>query len=236
MRKVMISCLSVFFSCLVFAVYFAHAGTGDNKQNPASDSGKNSYYGMTKEDLLKKFTTGSIKEYKRKGNKEAVVFDDVATSVYDDTITFYLVDGRVAAWDKRRIDFPESEEAMTEAVFLGMSKENLYGIYHPGNLKEYKRDGGKEIMIFDDIFSADPNDTITFDLVNGKITAFRKEKAEITPEARLKAIQERARFAVSNTSLPSSSDDLMLKKERDRASDVRTRRDNWYYRGGLYWR
>lgn len=217
-NKLAIACLLIFFA---------------SSPNTAS-AGNDSYIGMKREDLLKIYTSGNIKEYKKKDNKEVVVFDDILTSKPDDTITFYLIDGKVRAWDKRKIKFPDEGE-LKSAVLTGMTKENLLNIYYPGNLIEYKKTGNEEILVFDDILTSDPDDTITFYLIDGKVSSLDKKKYALSPEMRLKAVQERTSYAASHKSYPSSSDNLMAAKQQNRSSSVSLRRDSWYYRNGLHY-
>lgn len=59
------------------------------------------YVGMPKEDLEKVgFTKHLQKGYYRKGNQEWITFSNWVTEEPSDTITFYLVGGKVRGWEE----------------------------------------------------------------------------------------------------------------------------------------
>lgn len=56
------------------------------------------YVGMPKEDLYKVFTQLQQKGYYKQGNEEWITFSNWTTKEPDDTVTFYLRDGKVKGW------------------------------------------------------------------------------------------------------------------------------------------
>lgn len=131
--------------------------------------------GMSKEELLEIYHRGDIRKFERNGNEETFVFDDLSTFIPDDTITFHLVDGKVKSWDKKEVTFQDNER-MRSALHPGITKEDLLKIYNIGNLKAYTRTGNEEIGTFHEILTSDPDDTITFRLVDGRVKSWSRSK------------------------------------------------------------
>ncbi|MCX5679228.1 MAG: hypothetical protein NTZ95_00905 [Candidatus Omnitrophica bacterium] len=234
-KKLTVIYLTVISLCGLFCVYFAYAQA--NSQNPVSTLGadKGVYTGMPKNDLLKIYSLSHVKKYERRANEEVLVFDDIVTSNPDDTVTFYLVDGKIKSWDKNKVSFPTDKTAQS-AIYIGMPKEDLYKIYNPGNIKKYKKEDGEEVLIFDDILTSGPDDTVTFYLINGKVAAWDKNKVTITPEERLKAVEERSRYTVHSQDGASYEYGDMKAKEQGRLNRINSERSGWYYNRGLYYR
>ena len=128
---------------LCFSIAFAKPGD-DNKSAPASDKEatpkERPYYaGMTKEMLYKIYPVSSQENYFKKGDEEWIVFDDVVTtSNLKDVIAFYLKDGKVLGWDKRRL--PKSPQERSD-VITERHKHGV-GVVNTGSVSDdsdYKR-------------------------------------------------------------------------------------------------
>lgn len=223
--------ISITILSLVYGGFFLYAE--DDGQTSASDTVNTVYVGTSRDQLLKIGGMEHIKKYERKGNEEVIVFDDVATATPGDTITFYLVDGKVRSWDKNIVIFPDDMETKS-LLRTGMSKAELYEIYKPGNIQRYDRSGAKETIVFDDIYSSHPDDTIVFYLDDGLVSSWESGKDAVTPEERLRVIEERNKYASRSQGGATYEDSMMKAKESARASRIRS--GCWYYRGGLYYR
>ena len=164
-----------------------------------------------------------------------MVFDDILTPDPDDTITFYLVDGKVNAWDKNKPVFLKGDN-LGSVIHTGMTKEDLFKLYNTGNLKGYSRKDDEETLVFDDIFTPDPDDTITFHLTGGQVKSWDKNTADFSTSQRLKAIEERARYASSAQSYTTDTASYAKEKEDTRRDRIYSGGYNWYYGGGLHYR
>ena len=206
------------------------AAAGDKT---AAAGGGDSYIGMSRSDLLDIYKMGNVKEYEKKDNEEVIVFDDIFTSNPGDTITFNLTGGKVDSFDKNIITFL-TDTGLQAALYAGMPKADLLKIYHPGNLKAYSRNANEEIMVFDDILTSDPDDTITFHIADGKVKKWDKKTAVFEKSAQLKAAEERSRYAHPAGDYVPYEYQVMQGKQGSRRSSVRS--SSWGYRSGLYYR
>ena len=160
------------------------------------------HIGMPKEDLFKIYHRSDIKKFERRDNEEVFVFDDILTSDPDDTITFYLVDGKVKEYDKNIVIFP-TDEGLRSVIHPNISKEDLLKIYPIGNLKLYTKNGNKEVGTFYDILTSDPDSTITFYLVDGKVKSWRRNKVIFPTKEDLHKI-----FPIGNLKAHARSDNV----------------------------
>jgi hypothetical protein len=220
------------------------------------------HVGMSQKELFKIYHEGDVQKFEKNGNKEILVFDDILSPDPNDTITFYLVDGKVNSWDKNTVIFPDNAE-LRATIHAGMSKEDLLAIYPIGNLKRYTRSTGSEIWTFNDILSPAPYDTITFQIVDGKVkkwernssvadvdalsaakpdaektiskadTGAAEKVAALVAAAEKEAKDERKRYSDSYMSQSTDEHDIMRMKQNERRSSIRSY--NWYYNGGLYY-
>lgn len=234
-KKLIVICFFAVTLSVIGGGNFIYAQAGAQESVPKTDTGSGAYEGMQKNDLLKIFGLSHVKKYEKRGNEEVFVFDDILTSNPDDTVTFYLVDGRVKAWDKNKIIFPDDSESKS-AIYVGMPREELYKIYAPGNVKKYEKKGREETLMFDDILTSNSDDILTFHLKDGKVTSWGKDQNVITPEERLKAVMERSKYATSYQSGSSQGDSSMKSKEQNRLAHIRNQNRGWNYNRGLYYR
>ncbi len=137
---------------------------------------------------------------------------------------------------------------------------------HFGNLKSYERSGNMEVGTFNDILTSDPNDTITFYLVDGKVSRWDKKtatsdadarsRAKSDADAKLKAkaydeeILARAKADLAsktkameersryNASAQGSStyEDDLMRTKQQERASSVREKHNWHYDGGLYYR
>ena len=56
------------------------------------------YVGMSKSELMRVFTGFQQRSFHKEGNEEWVTFSDWETEESTDTVTFYLLDGKVRDW------------------------------------------------------------------------------------------------------------------------------------------
>lgn len=173
-KKATVACIIMISISMISAVSIVCAEVDSRNSASASQASNVFHVGMSKDDLFKIYHRGDIRKFEERGNEEVFVFDDTLTPVPDDTITFYLIDGKVKEWDKNIVIFP-TDEGLTSAI-PGISKEDLLRIYNIGNLKAYSRNGNEEIGTFYDISTSDPDDTITFYLVDGKVKSWTRSK------------------------------------------------------------
>ena len=260
-KKIIVVCITAITINMISVVSIVCVDADSQDPVSASQASNTIHIGMSKKDLFKIYQLGDIEKYERKDNKEALVFDDILTSNPDDTITFYIVDGKVNSWDKNKVTFP-TDEGLKSTIHVGMSKNDLLKLYPIGNLKSYARSGNTEVGTFNDILTSDPDDTVTFYLVDGKISRWDKKtaassadarlkakpdadadadadarilKAVSDADARIKARAERSRYNNPSQSYSASTyeDNLMKTKQQERRSSVRS--DNWQYNGGLHY-
>lgn len=194
-KRMMVVCVIAVTISMISVVPIVCAEEDSN--NPVSVSQVSSavYVSMSKEDLFKIYQRGNIKKYEKKDNEEVFVFDDRYTLSPNDTITFYLVDGKVKSWDKNQVIFP-TDEGLRSTIRTDISKEELLKIFPIGNLKLYTKSGNKEVGTFSNILTSDPDDIITFCLVDGKVKSWdackvaflsKEELHKIFPAAKLKS-------------------------------------------------
>ena len=230
--------------------------------------------GISKENLLKIYNIGNLTAYTRSGNKEVGTFYDILTSDSDDTITFYLVDGKVKSWKRSRVVFPTREE--------------LHKMFPLEKCKAYAKSGDTEAETFPNILTSGPDDTVTFYLIGGKVSSWElnteasvarvrfidetmaaavlkarseadarskavsaeadarsKAKAEADFKAmissaetdlaaRTRAMEERSRYNNYSQNYSTGVDDIVKAKQQNRISSVRS--SNWSYNGGLCYR
>lgn len=177
----------------------------------ASQAGTAIHVNMPKEDLSKIYRRGDIRKYERKDNEEVFVFDDILTSGPGDTITVYLVDGKVSSWDKNIVTFPV-DEGSRSAIRNDITKEELLKIYPIGNLKLYTRNGNKEVGTFYDILTSDSDATITFYLVDGKVKSWERNKMIFPTKEDLHKIfpvEKRKAYVSSGTTEAETYDNIL---------------------------
>ena len=59
------------------------------------------YVDMPKADLYGLFTAPQLQDYRKEGNEEWITFSAWVTEESTDTVTFYLLDGKVKDWQNR---------------------------------------------------------------------------------------------------------------------------------------
>lgn len=92
----------MFLTAAVFADAggeFKHPQGRDSRITMATSQG-HLYEGMTRRELYEIYPPRLHKDYNKNANEEWVVFDDILTDDLKDTITVYLVDGKVKGWNK----------------------------------------------------------------------------------------------------------------------------------------
>jgi len=223
--------IAAVFIIMVSVISFAYTSNADSRDTaPAAKANNALYVGMPKEHLFKLYNPCNIKEYDKSGNKEFLVFDNVTTSDSDDTITFQLVDGKVTEWNKRKFIFPDDKK-LKSTIFVGMSKKDLFDIYHPGNLIKYEKKDDGVVMVFDDILSSDPNDKILFYLVDDKVEAWKECNIDPKEYEIAAAAEAREEYAP-----PCDSQGLMASKEANRMGNIRSESwGGWGGWGGRYY-
>ena len=101
--------------------------------------------------------------------------------------------------------------------YVGMTKDELFEIYPSEHQTNYFQKFNADVYTFDDYLSEDEGDTITFCLKEGKIAWWDKNKANPTPEERLKQLTERKKLIKSIPSVTDTGAEQEMKwKQRDR--------------------
>ena len=162
---------------------------------------------ILKEDLLKIYPIGNLKSYTKNDNKEVGVFDDISTSDPDDTITFYMIDGKVKSWKRNKV--------------ISLTKEELHKIFPIEKRKAYVRSGNTEAETFYNILTSDPDDTVTFYLVGGKVNSW-----EINTEASIAHVKFIDKTMASVRLKAESDADARLKSESDSGARLKAESDD----------
>jgi len=77
--------------------------------------------------------------------------------------------------------------------YVGMTQEELFKIYPQKYQINYVQKYNAQVYTFDDYLTDNPGDSIMFCLKDGKVAWWDKDKANPTPEERLKEITDRSK-------------------------------------------
>jgi hypothetical protein len=104
-----------------------------------------------------------------------------------------------------------------DPYYKGMAKEKLLELFPVQYQLNYSKELDREVYIFDDHFSEEEGDSITFYLKGGSIDWWDKDKADPTPEERLAQIRKRSKHSGKTPPMTDTGAEQEMRwKESDR--------------------
>lgn len=84
---------------------------------------------------------------------------------------------------------------LKSAIRTGMTKEELYKIYPESyRVKDFKKNN-YEVIVFDDYFTDEPDDSFTFVFKEGKLEWWDRDSESLSPEERSEFLKKRMKHA-----------------------------------------
>ena len=108
-----------------------------------------------------------------------------------------------------------------DPYYVGMTKDELFEIYPSEYQTNYFQKFNADVYTFDDYLSEDEGYTITFCLKEGKVAWWDKDKANPTPEERLKQLTERKKLIkLTPPATDTGAEQEMKWKQRDCLDEI----------------